>query len=218
MTKHRLPTARRVQTSTALNAILSPPQREALKHQQVKEDKPAVAVRLAEVQQQLQQAEQKLEREKMELADLEKERARLIVDRLPIGEISDKVVQLEQSIEQGPSVIAVLQERLADLQKEQRQIERDHNVSLQKDAAHQQERLSQQLVNTLRAALDINTTLQACERNYIKLRETTGVETISANVTHGSDGSLQQLWETCRQELEGRRGIRPPVTVGQIPV
>ncbi len=222
MGKQKLVGAKRVSSSTALldrdDVIVSPTLREDLKHQQVAEDKSAVAVQIEDVKAQLQQAEEKLKSDTVQLETVQKERARLIVDKKPIGEISDKVVQLEQSIEQGPSVIAVLRERLADLQNEQRQIERDHNLSLQKDAAHQQERLSKELVKVLHTALNINTTLQACERNYVRLREQTGVETVSATVTHGSDGSLQALYETCKAESEGKRGIRPPVTVGISPV
>lgn len=222
MTRQKLAGAKRVPASTALlneeEAIISPPQREALKHQQVAEDKMAVAVRLAEVQKQWQQAEQKLACEKSELVDLQQSRARLICDKKPVNEISDQIMLLETSVEQGPAVIACLRERLTDLQKEQQHIERDTNLSLQKDAAHQMERLSVVLVEQLKQALDTNEILQACERNYVRLREQTGVDMASAHVTHGSDGSLQALYETCKLELEGRRGIRPPVTVGIPPV
>jgi septal ring factor EnvC (AmiA/AmiB activator) len=222
MTKHRLPTARRVPASTALldepGVLIAPEQREALKHQQVAEDKSAVQQQLAEVQQQLAEAEQKLAREKAELATLQKEQARLIVDRLPIGEISDQIVQMEMSTEQGPAIVACLQERLADLQKEQRQQERGHNLNLQKESARLMESLSEKLVEALQAALNINTTLQACERNYIKLKALTGVDVIGPKVCQGSAGSLQALFETCKQEIEGKRGLRPQQSSGTIPI
>lgn len=220
--KQKLANAKRVPASTALldddNVIMAPPLREDLKHQQVKEDKQAVAVRLAEVTKQLAEAEEDLKTDMAELVDLQKERARLIVDKKPVKEISDQIIQLEQSIEQTPAVIACLRERFGDLQNEQRQIERDTNLSLQKEAAHLQERLSKQLVELLGKALETNTVLQSCERNYIRLRELTGVDIVSSKVCQGSHGSLQALYETCQQELEGQRGVRPPMAVGRIPI
>jgi len=222
MGQRRLVTAKRVSASTALldddNAIISPPQREALKHQQLAEDKTNVAVRLAEVQQQLAQAEQKLEREKADLATFQKERARLIVDKLSIKEVSDKIMLLETSVEQGPAVIACLRERIADLQAEQKQVERDHNLSEQKESARLIERLSKELVELLRKALEVNTTLQACSRNYCKLKALTNTDVVSSRVCQGSDGSLQQLYGICKAECEGKRGIRPPFCVGQTPL
>jgi predicted RNase H-like nuclease (RuvC/YqgF family) len=196
---------------------MASPQREALKHEQVVEDKSAVAVQLAEVQQQLAEAEEKLAREKAELDDARKEQAKLIVDKKPVKEVSDQIIHLEQSFEQGPAVIAVLQERLADLQKEQRQQERGHHLNLQKESARLMESLSEKLVEALQAALAINTTLLACSCNYCKLREATGVDLVSSRVCQGSAGSLQALFETCKQEIEGKRGLRPQQNAGTIP-
>ena len=157
------------------------------------------------VTEQIQQRRTKLSQTVTSLEELRKERADRAVSGKPTNKIDALIEHAEKEVKHLPDEIAVLETKQQQEQETQVAQERQETLNQQTLAAKKIKKLSDELITSLTQSVDLNTQLLETYNEYTALREQTGQDLVSMNVTGGSRGMLQFLYELFSAETRGER-------------
>lgn len=167
--------------------------------------------RIALAEEKLTKERSRFEDGKKELEELVKERSRLqasvILEDQADGErivqIDKQRCDIHEELDIYPSLISEMEARIEALKKEKEEGTLRGNLTKQKKAAREVERLSEELGTLLEKANEANVELQKYRSMYLKLHELTDQEVITKPTTSGSHGSLRILAGIINAELKG---------------
>lgn len=169
-----------------------------------------------EIKTQISKLKESTERKKEQLEQYRSKRAEITVNeevtaknKQKIANIDTEIKRLKRAIENAPAEIALLEENLAAEQARIAEAERAKLVEQQQEVANEVELLSRNFVTILEKAVGVNQNLIAASDRYLALKNQTGVELCSENICQGSRQFLKAVYDYCKDELDGKRPVRP---------
>ena len=140
--------------------------------------------------------------------ELRQERAKLSIEgdnknSKRITCIDNEIIKLTTAIGNYPAELELLQQNLATENQRIAQNERDTLLEKQNEVAENIENLSQQFIEALKTANEINNQLQAALQAYSGLQQKTGETVLSNEHCQGSQDYLRVLLETMEYQMAG---------------
>jgi len=157
-------------------------------------------------QEQIEQTKHSLANSKTELQELRTKRAHLALNKGSVAEIAKldkKIDDLVRNINNAPATVAILEDKLKEEQAQAAQVERDQLLVQQKKVAKEIEELSEDFVNTLTRAVELNTQILPALQAEASLRAKTGA-TVLESYCQGSQESLEKLLALMQYQMEGQ--------------
>lgn len=136
------------------------------------------------------------------MESLQNERARLALLMADTKKVDKQIEDIRRDITSHPAELRLLEEQLTEAQAQATAKARDELIEKQQSIAEDVEQLSQDFVEALQAAKNINNQLVAATSAYTALKEKTGMETLEAHC-QGSQESLSRLLELMEYQMGG---------------
>lgn len=167
---------------------------------------------IPEIQAQIEKLKEATERKKEHLEAYRSKRAEIVVNeadtqknKARVTSIDCEIKQLQKSIENAPTELALLEENLIAEQNRLAQKARAGLIEQQQEIAEEAEILSKSFIASLEKANNINSNLRAALSAEAGLAQKTGQQVLGnlGNFCHGSAMSLSLLLEVMQSQFAG---------------
>lgn len=172
---------------------------------------------VTEITERMEQVRKNITTNKTKLEQLRVERGQLSIENSKanaqsIARLDVQIEDTRKDVENGPIELRILEENLTVEEQRLAAEARDQLLNQQKEVAGNIEELSEDFVNTLGRAVEINEQLLPALSAYNGLQAKTGANVIGS-ICQGSRGWLRALYEICQGEMEGqpRPNNMPPI-------
>lgn len=174
---------------------------------------------VTEIKQRIEQVRKNITANKTKLDGLRVERGQLSIENSKvnaqsIAKLDVQIADCRKDVENGPIELRILEENLTKEQERLAQAERDTILESQNVVAGNIEQLSQEFIDALAKAVQINEQLLLALSAYNNLREKTGQNVLGSHC-RGSRGWLKAVYEICQGEMESRPrpANMPPIPI-----